>query len=124
MTEEQAKNLIVDELKSLDAGIMVDIFNGYQDEMNGERLYFMDDFDEVMSASSPWEVTRSAFFGDFNPTHDYFTFNGYGNLESVHRWDIESYLDCYYDDIAQWAIDNNCDWGLDEVRAILDAIEH
>ena len=56
----------------------------------------MDSFDEFLD--SPWEAVRSAFYGgrygfdrdSFNPTDDYFRFNGYGNVESIPY--LEDYL--------------------------------
>lgn len=52
---------------------------GYMDNW----IYSMDDFDEIMSGQSPWEIARCAYYsGKFCPAHDWFWFNGYGNLES------------------------------------------
>lgn len=56
----------------------------------------MDDFNEFFSDC--WEAVRSAIYGgrwgfdrdSFNPTDDYFRFNGYGNVESIPY--IEDYL--------------------------------
>lgn len=59
----------------------------------------MDVLDDYFS--SPWEAIRSSFYGgrygfdrdSFNPTDDYFVFNGYGNIQSI------PYLDDYLKDI-------------------------
>ena len=69
----------------------------YLSENNPDKcLYSMDEFDELMNGSveengALWLAQR-IFFGDFNPNHDYFYFNGYGNLEST------DYADSYYED--------------------------
>lgn len=82
-------------------------------------LYSMDEFDELMnpqveSEGALWLAQR-IHFGDFNPNHDYFYFNGYANLCSTDwadeyydkhldrdeflEWcDGESYLDDYKED--------------------------
>ena len=52
---------------------------GYMDNW----IYSMDEFDDIMSGQSPWEIARCAYYsGKFCPAHDWFWFNGYGNLES------------------------------------------
>ena len=56
----------------------------------------MDEFDELMNDSvkengALWLAQR-IFFGDFNPNHDYFYFNGYANLVSTDD------ADGYYED--------------------------
>ena len=52
---------------------------GYMDDW----IYSMDEFDDIMSGQSPWEIARCAYYsGKFCPAHDWFWFNGYGNLES------------------------------------------
>lgn len=46
-------------------------------------IYSMDEFDDIMSGQSPWEIARCAYYsGKFCPAHNWFWFNGYGNLES------------------------------------------
>lgn len=52
---------------------------GYMDDW----IYSMDEFDDIMSGQSPWEIARCAYYsGKFCPAHNWFWFNGYGNLES------------------------------------------
>lgn len=40
------------------------------------------EFDEIFSGDLPLDIVRRCHYGDFNPGHDYFKFNGYANLES------------------------------------------
>ena len=69
---------------------------GYMDNW----VYSMDEFDEIMSGQSPWEIARCAYYsGKFCPAHDWFWFNGYGNLESS---DFEPDI-IYIPDIARFA---------------------
>ena len=69
----------------------------YLSETDADKcLYSMDDFDELMNGSveengALWLAQR-IFFGNFNPNHDYFHFNGYGNLVSTDD------ADDYYED--------------------------
>lgn len=64
---------------------LVLVHNEYCEAANymDDWIYSMDDFDEIMSGQSPWEIARCAYYsGEFCPAHDYFWFNGYGNLVS------------------------------------------
>ena len=64
---------------------------GYMDDW----IYSMDEFDDIMSGQSPWEIARCAYYsGKFCPAHDWFWFNGYGNLESA---DFEPDIICVPD---------------------------
>ena len=42
----------------------------------------MDYLDDILYDTIPSEIARMMFFGDFNPNHNYFEFDGYGNLKS------------------------------------------
>lgn len=83
---------------------LIDIWNMFCDEICSEsQVYSMGEFDEYMYGVKPWEIARSAFFGDFNPTHDYFTFNGCGNLESFDYFTNEN-CPIVTSDIAEFII--------------------
>ena len=49
----------------------------------------MDNFNEFID--DPWQAVRSAYFGDFCPYHEWFWFNGLGNLESSDSLDKSPY---------------------------------
>lgn len=48
-----------------------------------EPAYSMDDFDEIMSGYTPMEIANMIHFGAYSPMDDYFTFDGYGNIETL-----------------------------------------
>lgn len=48
----------------------------------------MDNFNEIMEGYTPMEISQKIYFGDFNPNADYFYFNGYANLESIHESEL------------------------------------
>lgn len=39
--------------------------------------------------TSPFEALRACHYGDVNFTHNYFRFNGYGNIETLSDWQID-----------------------------------
>lgn len=69
---------------------------------SGDSIYDMDDFDEIMGDARPSEVADKMYYGDFNPNHDYFIFDGYGNLESFSGYDLGDRVDEYEVDIVSY----------------------
>ena len=63
-------------------------------EIPDSMLYDMEEFDEIMHGTEPHVLACQIYFGDFNPIHDYFMFDGYGNLQSVCSFD-----DWVHDDV-------------------------
>jgi hypothetical protein len=43
--------------------------------------------------SEPFEALRSMYYGQYSPNHEFFKFNGYGNLESIEDYNIIDYID-------------------------------
>ena len=78
-----------------------------------DKIYSMDELDEVLQDIEPSEILRSALFGHdesqgkikstFNLDRDYFRFNGLGDLVSTDKRDYSSYLEEYF---IQEIIDN------------------
>ena len=100
MTREQA---ITTYVENLNKGELVELrqhMNAYDGCFKEYTYYDMDDFDEFMDGYTPMEIARMIFFGgDFNPNHDFFRFNGYGNLESANWHDVEAEAEDLKDDI-------------------------
>lgn len=60
-----------------------DFMGYYSDYANyDDMIYSMSEFDEIMRDEKPIDVAFKIHFGDFNPNHDYFMFDGYANLKS------------------------------------------
>lgn len=70
------------------------IFNEWASGTGHERIYQIEDFDEIMSGFEPLRIAFMIHHGDFNPHHNAFTFDGYGNLESIEN--TAEYIDDYY----------------------------
>ena len=119
MTQEQAINNIITIIKNSDDDDLFYINNHYQDEVNGDNLiYPMDDFDDFMSSLTPLELSCRIFYGEFNPNHKYFWFNGYGNLCSSDYASDFPYI--FENEIAEWCVENDEDFGIHEIREVLD----
>ena len=86
--------------------------NDYDDE-----IIEMEKFDEICEGMTPSDIARSIFYGDFNPNHEYFHFNGYGNFESTNYptdW-------IYPGDIAREIVDREESFRNDEIQEEIDS---
>ena len=105
---------IANVLDNLENWQIVDVHNSFADGDNW--IYSMNDFNDIMDGLAPIDIANRVFYGEFNPNHDYFVFNGYANLESSDY--PEDFVDI--DVIINYAIDNDYDYNIDEIRDLLD----
>lgn len=77
----------------------VAIFNEWAYGNGREPINLMRDFDEFFRGWSPFDIARQAS-ADFNPNHDYFTFSGCANLESIEN--VAEWLEDYVDNMADY----------------------
>lgn len=100
MNKEEAIRTYVDEMDVEDlAGIVLDVYH-YDGQLDWLIWEDMDYLDEFLDGYTPTQIALMIHFGDFNPTHEYFRFNGYGNLESCYGVDWDKELDEARGDIA------------------------
>ena len=105
------------------------------DDWNGclyeDKIFSMDELDEVLQDTEPSEILRSALFGHdeshakirsaFNLDRDYFYFNRLGDLVSTDERDYSDYLEEYF---LQEIIDNEADLSLSSgAQEIIDNYE-
>ena len=110
--------MIKDLLENMSESQLYIICNEYFDKTNyyDDRIYDMDEFDEIMSGMSPSDIATKIFYGDFRPNDNYFRFDGYANLESFDYISDEVDLE----KIADYIIDNDEDFDNSDIREILD----
>ena len=83
--EEKFLQAIIEEINSFDSDQLVQLNNTYCDNVNypddqiysNDANFFADYFSDMM------EAVRAVSYGDYNYTHDWVTFNGYGNLVTM-----------------------------------------
>ena len=111
------KNKIKEMLKN-DEYLTMDIvsqLNSLNGSFETYVLYNMDDFDEIIGEGyTPTELAQRIFFGDFNINHDYFYFNGYANLESIHEWEMQGHFEPIIDEIVDSMLYNYDDIYIDD----------
>ena len=112
---ETIKNIIED----MDDSDAVALHNEYCYETNDydDEIIEMERFDEICEGMTPSDIANHIFYGDFNPNHEYFHYDGYGNFEST---------DCptdwiYPGDIAREVVDRECAFENDEIQEEIDS---
>lgn len=85
----------------------VQLLNEYYDQVNylNSVIYDFDEYTFRELITDPWEAMSSTVFGDVNISHDYFIFNGYGNIETLSDWKIDELFD--EADFQEWAKEND-----------------
>lgn len=84
-TRPTLKELLVECMENMSTSELVYLHNNYcdADGYSDDHIYRMSEFDNVMSGDDPHSIACNVFYGDFCPAHEFFWFNGYGNLESA-----------------------------------------
>lgn len=95
-----------------------DMFD-YDNRLEDLYVYDMESFDEIISEETPTWIANRIFFGDFNPMHEYFKFNGYGNLESLSTYEYGEELQKYSDEIVSNYIEMVEDGKIEDVDNLL-----
>jgi hypothetical protein len=83
-------------IEQMNENQLVELNNIYCQEFgyHDDEVYSNDeDFFNTFFEGKPMEVARAQFYGDYNFSHEYVIFNGYGNLETFNTMDIEKLVD-------------------------------
>ena len=79
----------IEQLKQ-DDSTLLQAYSEYAADNNYDSV-FENDYESInMMCTDSYDAIRSAFYGDYNPSHAYFAFNGYGNLQSFEYLDSDS----------------------------------
>jgi hypothetical protein len=105
MEEKTLRERLKEVLRGLDDEAIFNLWNDYCKSRNycDDMLYSMDDFDEIFASYTPTDIAHRCWFGhdedydnsSFNPTRDYFYFNGYANPVSLNYLNYNSYRGDY-----------------------------
>lgn len=120
MTRYEAIKEVLEDMHISD---IVSVHNAYCDSCNymDDYIYSMGEFDELMFNVEPWEVARACYYGDFCPAHDYFYYNGYGNLESFDYVGDNDPISI--DDIAAYVDSEEDSLNCNELQEVIDEYE-
>ena len=79
---------------------MVNEVNGWDGSLDNLEYFEMEEFNIIMDGYNPEFIAHRIHFGDFNPMHDYFRFDGYGNIETISNWELKRVIEDWADDIV------------------------
>lgn len=82
--KETLIELILSEINDMNENDLVQLNNSYCDSINApDSIIYSNDeeFFEMLNWSG-LRVAQATFYGDYNYSHDWVTFDGYGNLQS------------------------------------------
>jgi hypothetical protein len=60
----------------------------YDDEIFDNDPYIINEI-----FSDTFKALQNMFYGKYNPNHDFFQFDGYGNLQSIEDYNVLDYID-------------------------------
>ena len=122
MNEMEKRKKLVDYINGMGIEEKIALHNTYCDAANcmDDRIYSMYELDELLEGRTPTDILSMGFYGDFRPQHDFFWFNGYGNLESA---DYIADMPIFAIDIANYILSKEDSLDNDEIKEILDAEE-
>ena len=119
MNEMEKRKKLVDYINGMGIEEKIALHNAYCDAANcmDDYIYSMEDLDEVLKWRTPTDILSMGFYGDFRPHHDFFWFNGYGNLKSA---DHITDMPIFAIDIANYILSAEDSLDNDEIQEILD----
>jgi hypothetical protein len=96
----------IDQIKEMWSEGLVRLHNDYCNESGNMDDYIYDNDPDVIDEmfSSVSEAMRAVTYGDWNPHHPYFQFNGYANIESFEAYNINDRIDEAL--LAEWVEEN------------------
>ena len=119
MNEMTKRKKLVDYINSMGIEEKIALHNSYCDAVNcmDDCIYAMDELDEILEGRTPTDILSMGFYGGFRPQHDFFWFNGYGNLETA---DFVTDMPTFASEIADYILSEKDSLGNDEIQEILD----
>lgn len=108
MNREKFIKAIIEEINCFDNDQMVQLNNEYCDQQNcpDDQIYSNDaNFFADVYGGDVMEAVRAVSYGEYNYTHDYVKFNGYGNLVTMSSVGEEDLCESI-DTIAEHVADN------------------
>lgn len=61
-----------------------------------DDIIFENDPDTINELfNNSFDALRAMFYGEYNPNHEFFTLNGYGNLQSIADYNVMDYINMH-----------------------------
>ena len=80
--------------------------NSHDESLIDLEYYYNDEeFFNIFFGINTMDAVRAVCFGDYRYNDDYVRFDGYGNLESINKYELMAEYDLYKDEIADKIIE-------------------
>ena len=98
---------IIDEIYSMNENELIELNNIYCESCNytDSHIYSNDEEFFEMLGWSGLRVAQAVFYGDYNYSHEWITFNGYGNFETYAYFTTDNLIDLV-ETISQYVTEN------------------
>ena len=114
-------------VNDLNENDLIELHNAYcQAISNHDNEIFQndEDFFETFFQNASYSLVQRIFYGDYNFSHEWIKFDGYGNLETI--WNRNGILDCmeYPETIADYVFDNPQEFylNIEELNELIEKI--
>lgn len=104
MTREEAIRKYINDLNGDDLILLVNHMGSYSAIPDDWSFCPMDELDEAMEGYTPTEIVYMTWQTDFNPTQDYFQFDGLGNIYSFDKSEVAEELKEHENDIVDYVV--------------------
>ena len=127
MKIEELKSELEDVLRG-DEDILkrtIEEINSLNGSFENLRFYENDeDFFNEFFCNSPAEAVRASYYGDYKYMDEYVRFDGYGNLESMDKYEMIQKMQDYIDDVIESIIENYHRLSLsDDINILIEEYE-
>ena len=118
MNEMEKRQKLVDYIDGMGVEEKIELHNSYCDAANcmDDCIYSMADMEEILGGVDTWNLVDMMRYGNFDFQNDFWSFNGYGNLDSYDALE----LPIFASDIADYILSEEDSLGNDEIQEILD----
>ena len=107
MKQETLIETIIAEINAMTESELIELNNVYCDSASypDNHIYNNDEDFFDMLGWSGLRVAQSVFYGDYNYSHAWVTFDGYGNLQSYHFFTVDKLVD-FVPTMAEYIAEN------------------
>lgn len=111
MKQNEIIEVIIDQINSMNEQELLNLNNAYCDSCNCMDNYIHNNDEEFfdMLGWSGLRVAQATFYGDYNYSHAYLTFDGYGNFQSYDHLTTDNLADLV-ETIAEYIAENTEDF--------------
>ena len=103
---------IIEQINSMDTNELIDLNNTYCNSANISDSEIYENGEEFFNMFFEGDVMRAiqaTHYGDYNYSHDWVRFNGYGNLDSIQYMSPDDLCECV-ETMAEYISENENDF--------------